>query len=149
MPARAAIDRFLELDRIAFVGVSRDSKQFANAVYRALRDGDRTVVPIHPSETTVEGDPAVRSLADAPAVDGVIVMLPKTAVDGVVDEALDAGIEHVWLHAGLGSSCVTEGAVARCRSAGVDVVDGACPLMFLEPVRGIHRLHRVLTTRIR
>ena len=32
--------------------------------------------------------------------------------------------------------------MALCHEAGVDVVEGACPMMFLEPVGWFHRLHR-------
>jgi len=31
-----------------------------------------------------------------------------------------------------------------CRDAGIDVVAGACPLMFLDPVKGFHKFHRTL-----
>lgn len=34
-------------------------------------------------------------------------------------------------------------AVALCREHGIEVVDGACPLMFSEPVGWFHRVHRV------
>lgn len=148
MPERAVVDRFLALDRIAAVGVSRDTRQFANTIYRALRDGSRAVVPINPHSAEIEGDAAYPSLGDAPPVEGVVVMLPKADVARVVDEAIALGIKHVWLHAGIGSSCLTAEAVVRCRDAGVDIVDGACPRMFLEPVRGFHRVHRALTRRI-
>jgi hypothetical protein len=42
---------------------------------------------------------------------------------------------------------VSDEAVARCREAGVEVVAGACPFMFDEPVRGVHRLHRFISGR--
>jgi predicted CoA-binding protein len=148
MPDRATIDRFLALDRVAVVGASRDSRQFANSIYRTLRDGTRTVVPIHPLADSIEGDAASPSLAEARSVQGVVIMLPKASVASVVDEAIALGIRHIWLHAGIGSSSVTDDAVERCREAGVEVVDGACPLMFIEPVRGIHRVHRALSRRV-
>jgi hypothetical protein len=48
---------------------------------------------------------------------------------------------------GAGRGAVSDEAVARCREAGVEVVAGACPFMFDEPVRGVHRLHRFISGR--
>ena len=38
MPSKQIIEDFLAQEHVALVGVSRDPKQFANAVYRHLRD---------------------------------------------------------------------------------------------------------------
>jgi uncharacterized protein len=61
----------------------------------------------------------------------------------VVRACIDKGIPRVWLHRGAGPSSVSDEAVALCREHGVAVVDGACPLMFAEPVGWIHRAHRL------
>ncbi len=53
----------------------------------------------------------------------------------------------VWLHRGVGTGAVSERAVELCREAGVAVVDGACPLMFAEPVGAFHKLHRMISRR--
>jgi len=148
MPSREYVDDFLAQRHVAFVGVSRSSKEFANAVYRHLRDGGRTLYPVHRDETTIEGDPAYRTLADVPQpLDGVVVMVPAAAMTGVVRAAIDRGVPRVWLHRGLGQRPVPDKAVALCREHGVDVVDGACPLMFAEPVGAFHKAHRVFARR--
>ena len=148
MPSRERVDDFLAQRHVAFVGVSRNSKEFANAVYRHLRDGSRTMYPVHRELATIEGDPAYRALADVPEpVDGVVVMVPAAAMADVVRAAIDRGIPRVWLHRGAGQGPVPEEAVALCREHGVDVVDGACPLMFAEPVAAFHKAHRFFTRR--
>jgi predicted CoA-binding protein len=150
MPHRATIDEFLTQQHIAFVGVSRDTKQFANAVYREMRDHGRTMYPVHRDEavTTIEGDDCYRSLADVPdPVDGVVVMVPASGAEAVVRDAIERGIPRVWLHRGVGTGAVSEDAVVLCREHGVAVVDGACPLMFDEPVGWMHRVHRTLARR--
>lgn len=145
MPSRARIEEFLAHRRIAFVGASRDTKAFANSVYRHLRDGGRELVPVHPGAPTIEGDRAYARLADVPgALDGVVIMLPADAALDVVRQAIDAGVPRVWLHRGAGQGAVSAEAVALCHRAGVAVVDGACPLMFATPVGFVHRCHRVL-----
>lgn len=145
MPSQRLIREFLDQKHLAFVGVSRDPKQFANAVYRKLRDGGRTMYPVNlnPDAETIEGDRCYRGLAEVPdPVDGVVVMVPAAAAVAVVRDAADRGVARVWLHRGAGPSSVSEEAVALCRERGIDVVDGACPLMFEPPAGGVHRLHR-------
>lgn len=148
MPNRSDIEELLSQSHLAFVGASRDTKQFSNAVYRHLRSGGRTMYPVHPEVTTIEGDAAFASLADVPdPVDGVIVMVKPEVARQVVDEAIARGIRRVWLHRGTGQGAVSEEAVADCRRAGVTVVDGACPMMFTEPVGFVHRAHRFFAGR--
>jgi predicted CoA-binding protein len=144
MPSRSVIDRFLAEKRIAFVGASRDSKQFANSVYREFRDHGYDVVPVHITAHEIEGDVAYATLADVPdPIDAVFVILPRERLEGVVDQCIARGVHHVWIHRG----CVVDESVAALREHGIEVVDGACPLMFLEPVRNIHRVHRFFAKR--
>jgi hypothetical protein len=97
---------------------------------------------------TIEGDRSYRRLADVPSpVDGVVVMVPEAAVTDVVREAVACGIPRVWLHRGPGQKPVPSDAVQICLDHGIEVVDGACPLMFESPVRGIHRLHHFMIRR--
>jgi predicted CoA-binding protein len=150
VPSRQTIDRFLAQQHLAFVGVSRDPKHFANSVYRLLRDGGRTMYPVNASADvdTIEGDRCYQHLADVPdPIDGVVVMVPGANSADVVRNAVDRGIPRVWLHRGFGPGSVTPEAVALCEEYGVEVVDGACPFMFAEPVRGVHRLHRFFVRR--
>jgi hypothetical protein len=147
MPSKTVIEDFLAQDHIAFVGVSRNPKEFANAVYRNMRDGGRSLYPVNAGAdgAPLEGDPSYRSLADVPdPVDGVVVMVPADGAADVVRDAVARGVPRVWLHRGFGRGAVSDEAVELCRAHGIDVVEGACPLMFDGDVRGAHRLHRFL-----
>jgi predicted CoA-binding protein len=150
MPERKTIDDFLAQRHLAFVGVSRDTKQFANTIYRRLRAEGRVLYPINAaaSGAPIEGDRSYTRLAEVPdPVDGVMVMVPAEAAATVVRQAVERGIPRVWLHHGIGPGSVTEEAVQACRESGTTVVDGACPLMFEEPVRGVHWIHRLMVSR--
>ena len=147
MANRKTVEDFLAQRYFAFVGVSRDNKQFANAVYRTLRENGRTFYPVNVAADgqPIEGDPSYRTVGEVPdPVDGIMVMVPASETANVVREAIERGITRVWLHKSADQRSVSDEAVALCREAGVAVVDGACPLMFEEPVLGIHRLCRWL-----
>jgi predicted CoA-binding protein len=135
---------FLALGRLAVVGASADPHQFGNAVFRTLREHGIDVVPVHPTAQEVAGAPAFPDVASIPGrVDGVIVMVAGEAAVGVVRACAARGVSHVWLFKGLGGRGADSDAARReCALHDLAVVAGACPLMFLEPVGLVHRLHR-------
>lgn len=129
--------------RLAFVGASRDSKEFSANVYRQLRDRGYELFPVNPNADEIEGDTCYHSVTELPeGVDGAIVMVPAERSAGIVEECIEHDIPRVWLHKGAGPSSVSDDAVALCREHGIEVVDGACPMMFAEPVGWFHRVHR-------
>ena len=140
------IKEFLALGRLAVAGASPDRRQFGNTVYRALRDGGLDVTAVHSTATTVEGDAAYADIGSVPGpVDGVIVMVAADKAVDVVRACARRGIGHVWLFTGLGGpGALSDVAVAECARHGIEVVAGACPLMFLEPTGWFHRVHRTI-----
>jgi predicted CoA-binding protein len=144
MPSRAAIQGFLDQKHLAFVGVSRKSRAFPNAVYRHMREAGYVLVPVNPQAETIEGDRCYASVGDVPdPVDGVVVMVNREAALGVVRECIEHGVTRIWLHRGLGSpGAMSDEAVRLCEENAVEVVAGACPLMFVSPTRHIHWLHK-------
>jgi len=143
MPSMTVIEDFLAQRRLAFVGASHDPGDFSVAVYRELKQRGYELVPVNPAATEVDGDRCHPSVADLPdPVDGAIVMVPADASAEVVQACIDAGIPRVWLHKGAGRGAVSDEAVALCREHGIEVVDGACPMMFGEHPAWFHRVHR-------
>lgn len=135
---------FLSGRRIAVVGASDDPKNFGRTIYHELREHGYEPVAVHPTATSVDGDACYPDIAAVPGdVDGAIVMVPAARSADVVEQCLEAGVPKVWLFRGIGSAgALSDEAVSRCRARGVPVVEGACPLMFLEPVGWFHRVHR-------
>lgn len=140
---RAAAEDFLAQRRIAVAGVSRDSAQTANAIYRKLREAGYDVVAVNPNATEVEGDacyPGVAAIPDRP--DGVLIVTPPEAAPDVARDCVAAGVPRVWMHRSFGAGSASDEATALCREAGVAVLDGGCPMMFLEPVDVFHKCFR-------
>jgi uncharacterized protein len=142
----ALVQRFLVSRRIAVVGASDDKSNFGGPILRAFLDHGYEAVPVNPHATVVAGQPCYPDLGAVPGtVDGVVVMVPAEAAVAVIDAAADRDVPLIWLFKGLGArGAMSDEAVDRCRTNGLDVVAGACPLMFLEPVGAIHRIHRAV-----
>jgi predicted CoA-binding protein len=138
-----SVEAFLGGKRIAVAGVSRDSRQPANAIYRKLRASGYDVVPVNPAAAIVEGVTAYPDLRSVAApLDGVVVAThPEVSLD-VVRHARDRGVRHVWFHRSFGEGSVSEEAVSVCRAAGMNCIIGGCPLMYCEPVDFGHRCMR-------
>jgi len=142
---REAVASFLASDGIAVVGVSRDSRQAANAIYRKLRDSGRTVYAVNPRADTVEGDPCYPDVGAIPGdVEAAMIVTPPTATADVVRQCGERGIARVWMHRSLGQGSVSEEAVHLGRRHGIEVIAGACPMMYLEPVDVAHRCLRTV-----
>jgi uncharacterized protein len=142
---KAAAAEFLAQRRIAVVGVARDGKNPANLIYRRLRDAGHEVFAVNPRATEVEGVQAFASVGGIPGgVDGVVIATPPAATEAVVAECAAAGVRRVWIHRSLGTGSVSPEAVALGQRLGMAVIDGACPMMFLDPVDAGHRCMRWL-----
>lgn len=143
-----AAREFLSRRRIAVTGVSRTpGSHGANVVYRRLRDRGYDVVAVNPNATEVEGDPCWPDLHSVPgSVEAVVIATrPEHAAD-TVDECVDLGIGHVWMHRSVDAGSVSPEAAARARQAGIQVIDGGCPCMFGPAADPGHRIMKSVLT---
>ena len=139
MVSRGAIQDFLTQTNLAVVGVSRQGKKFGNVAYRELRARGYRLFPLHPSASELEGDRAYPSFEALPEpVGGVLIVLPPAETERMVRMAARAGIGRVWMQQGAESP----DAIRFCAENGIEAVHGHCILMFAEPVRSVHRIHR-------
>jgi predicted CoA-binding protein len=128
---REAAESFLAQERLAVAGVSRDSKQPANLIYRRLREAGHEVFAVNPRADEVEGDRCYATVTAIPGgVEGVVVVTPPEAATAIAEDCAVAGVRRVWLHRGLGPGSLSDEAVAACRRHGIEVIPGGCPCMF-------------------
>lgn len=138
VPAR--VSEFLSLRRIAVAGVSRDSQQPANLIYRKLKTAAHEVFAVNPNATQVEGGPCYPDLRSIPQpIDGVVITTHPSVTVRVVRECLELGIRRLWLHRSFGQGSVSDEAIRVCKEAGIDCIVGGCPMMYCEPVDFGHR----------
>jgi predicted CoA-binding protein len=132
-------DSFLAQQRIAVAGVSRTKEDAANAIFRKLRDNGYDVFPVNPKTETFEDVPCYPNVQSIPdGVDGVVIVTRPEVTDAVVRDCAEAGVPRVWMHRSFGDGSVSEMAVQYCQEHGIEVIDGACPMMYCNPDFG-HR----------
>ena len=153
MPAlETLVQQFLDQKKIAVVGVSDKRDTGCNLAYRKFKSMGYSVSAVNPRITSFEGDPCYPDLKSIPQKPDAVFMLTSPKVtEQVVQECVDLGIQHVWMHClmgtkpGLmgGSTSVSQSAVQMCRDNGINVIPGSCPNQFLKPDIG-HRIMRGL-----
>jgi predicted CoA-binding protein len=138
-----SVAEFLMGKRIAVAGVSRDTRQVANAILRRLRHTGHEVIPVNPNATLLEGVPCYPDLASIPGtVDGLLVAAHPSVASNLVDQCSKNGIRHIWFHRGFGVGSVSDEAVREAQALGLTCLVGGCPLMYCEPVDPFHRCMR-------
>ena len=139
------IEDFLALKRVAVVGVSRNPKELSYTLWQELRQRRYEAVPVNPATTEIDGQRCYTSIAEIePPVDGALIMTPPAVAEHIVEECVEAGVNHVWLYGGFsGAGATSAKAVEYAEAHGVDVVARLCPYMFLPGTPFFHGLHGV------
>lgn len=132
------VQDFFAQKRIAIAGVSREKTHHpaGDLIYRRFKALGHQVFAVNPNMDTFEGDrcyPDVRSIPGG--VDGVVIITRAETTARVVKDCGDAGVRHIWMHNSQGksegkNSSVSAEAVEYCRQRGINVIAGACPMMF-------------------
>ncbi len=143
---------FLAQKKIAVVGVSDQRKTGCNNAYQRFKEAGYAVYPVNPRLTTFDGAPCYPDLKSIPEKpDGVFILANPRVTDQIVQQCVDLGIQHVWMHCMMGTkpglsantTSVSQEAVTNCREHGITVIPGACPNQFLKPDFG-HAMMRVM-----
>ena len=138
-----SVAEFLRGKRIAVAGVSRESGQAANAVFRKLRASGFEALPVNPSASELEGVRCYPDLGSIPgAIDGVVVATHPDVSTELVRQCSERGISRVWFHRSFGQGSVSEAAIRECEARGIQCIVGGCPLMYCAPVDFGHRCMR-------
>lgn len=150
-PYTASIDSihdFLAQKRFAFVGVSREPKDFSASLFREFVKRGYDVVPVNPNAAEVLGKRSFARIQDIqPPVDTVLVMTNPEVTEAVVADCVAANVRRLWLYRATGTGAVSPKAVELCQQHGISVIPGECPFMFFahNNFHAIHGLIRWIT----
>ena len=146
------VQNFLSQKVIAVVGVSDKRETGANRNYKTFKQHGYRVYAVNPRLSTFDGAPCYPDLKSIPEKPDAVFMLTNPRVtEQVVQQCVDLGIEHVWMHClmgtkpGLsaGSTSVSPAAVEVCREHGITVIPGSCPAQFLNADFGHGMMRRL------
>lgn len=115
------IDDFLAAPSFAVVGASDDTYKYGHKVYRNYLAHNKTAYPVNPNLKTVLGNPAFPDLNNLPeTVESVSIITPPKVTEKVVNDAIAAGVKHIWMQPGAESA----EAVRKAEEAGINVIHG-------------------------
>lgn len=136
---RERIEQFMQLKKVAVVGVSRNKDKFGNMIYRELKTSGYQVMAVNPNADMVEGDRCFAGLGALPEKpEGVVVVVAPKDTLKVLDEAAGLGIKNIWIQQGASSRETDQ----KCAELKLNCVSGECIFMYLEPVKSVHAFHR-------
>jgi hypothetical protein len=136
---RENINAFLQQEKIAVVGASRNKDKFGNMIYKDLKTAGYKVMAVNPNADMVDGDRCFAGLGALPEKpDGVLIVIPAKQGIEIVEEAARMGVRHVWVQQGANSPEIDK----RLEELNLVAVSGECIFMFLEPVKSVHSFHR-------
>ena len=125
-----------DLETWAVVGCSPDPHRASHEVAAFLRSIGKRIVPVNPAEDRILGVRCYPDLTavveDGITVDVVDVFRRSSAAGGHVDEAIEIGVEAVWLQLGV----IDLDAAERAHAAGLIVVMDRCPKIEWPRVSG-------------
>jgi len=149
------VQDFLAQKKIAVVGVSDKRETGCNDSYKKFKENGYQVYAVNPRISTYKGEPCYADLKSIPEkVDAVFVLASPKVTEQIVQQCVDLGVRHVWMHCMMGTkpglaagmTSVSQSAVEMCKANGIAVIPGACPNQFLKPdfghamMRGMWRL---------
>lgn len=149
------VQGFLAQKKIAVVGVSDKRDTGCNLAYKNFKGAGYKVYAVNPRISSFEGDPCYADLKSIPEKpDAVFLLTNPKVTEQVVQQCVDLGVKHVWMHCMMGTrpglaqgmTSVSQSAVEMCKSNGIEVIPGSCPNQFLNAdgghkfMRGMWRL---------
>jgi len=137
----AQIQNFISGKRLAIVGASRtnDKYKFGNMAAIELKRRGYDVYLVHPQAETINDQQTYPNLGVLKGqVDWVLVSVPAVKGADVLREAAAAGLRNVWLQRGAESPDL----IILGNELDLNLITGKCILMYAQPVRGFHAIHR-------
>lgn len=136
------VQDFLAQKVIAVVGVSGRRETGCNLNYKKFKEAGYQVYTVNSHISTFDGAPCYPDLKSIPEKPDAVFMLTSPKVtEKIVQQCVDLGIKHVWMHClmgtkpGLsaGTTSVSQSAVEMCKANGISVIPGSCPAQFMQP----------------
>jgi len=135
------IQSFLKQKKIAIAGVSRDKKKFGRFVFNELSTKGFSVAPINKNTNEIDGVKCFSSFNDLnEKFESALITVKPTETLSAVKSAVNAGIKNIWIQQGSES----DEAINFCKNNNIPFISNECIMMYAEPVKSMHSLHRFI-----
>ncbi|MGE5500207.1 MAG: CoA-binding protein [Syntrophothermus sp.] len=136
------IEKFLKSKRIAVVGISRKQQSYSRNLYIALKSRNYDLIPVNPLAEEIDGEKCCRSISDiSPKPDAVLLVTKNIPAAELLDECSRSGIRNLWIYNKIEDKELENGLIRQAGQAGINLITGYCPIMFLSNSEFFHRLH--------
>jgi uncharacterized protein len=136
------INAFYAEKRIAVIGASRQSRKFGYKLVEALRVRGFEVLPVNPQADRIGSLPCHRSIAEiTPPVGAAILVVPPAEQAKAAEECARAGVKQLWIHDHVTKGTSSPKAIHACEVAGIEIIAGYCPFLFMPRAGFPHNLH--------
>jgi uncharacterized protein len=124
------IQQFFNSKAFGVVGASNNREKYGSKVLRCYLQHHKNVYPINPNEEKIEEIPCVSSVAELPDdVKSLSIITPPSVTEKIVAQAIDKGIENIWMQPGAESRL----AVEKCEQNNINVISGGpCILVVMK-----------------
>lgn len=135
------IHEFLEPRKMAMAGVSRNPKKFGGTIFKDLKEKGFDLFPINPNADEIQGVKCYKSVDELPDdVTRLFIVTPKSETLSVAKSAIEKKIKMIWIQ----QKSDTPEVVKIIKDAGITLIYKKCIMMFADPVKSIHGIHRFL-----
>ena len=139
--AQTLIENFVSHKKIAIIGLSRKGTGFGVMALKELEQKGYQVSPIHHEVKEINGHATVKSVAELPQdVESLLVCLPPQKTVELLETLPGSRVKNVWIQQGASDEKVLE----KIEELGIKAVVNKCILMYAEPVKGLHKFHKVI-----
>lgn len=135
------IDRFFEARAVAIVGLSNNPKSFSWYVYKHFSKNGVKVFGVNPNHETINGMDCYRNILEVPdEVESVYIVTPKDKTLGVLKDLIKRDFKQIWVQ----KTAENKEAMTYANEKKLPVIFGECILMFAQPVKSVHKIHKVI-----
>ena len=133
------IQKFLNPKKVAVAGASRNSKKFGGAVFKELKEKGFELYPVNPNAVEIQGVKCYDSVESLPEdVQHLYIVTPKAETEFIAKAAVKKGMKMVWIQ----QKSDSPEAVKAIEEANIPLIHKKCILMFADPVKAPHNVHR-------
>ncbi len=135
------VQDFLAQKKIAVVGVSDKRDTGCNLAYKKFKENGYQVYAVNPRIAMYDGGTCYADLKSIPEkVDAVFILTSPKVTEQIVQQCIDLGVKHVWMHCMMGTkpglaagmTSVSQSAIEMCNANGIAVIPGCVPKSVLE-----------------